>query len=801
MDAQLHAEKDREELSRANQRITDHANYIKVLQEELRKHGVIGKLDRRREEKEREEKVPVLPTSTGDTTQEQPPSSSSRPPAPPTQQQVDETNITQNPPSQAHPQPSASVSTIWPNIGLSSIAPGSELQSSFNWQFHPSQQLTGAQQPGWPYPMNPSQLDVSQAHFTRAPISRLNPSFPHVMYQMTAMMGHDPRNTEFNPVESSLSQDWSQLDATIQQVYRQGVYQPFPMAPIMQTPLQSMMTPMTGGVYGIGATSLLGSPLQPTPRYPMTPAHPPRNTGPGGGGPPGPPQGPSGSGPPSGPAPPPPPPPGRGPTAPDVSPHHPSRSPTGNEPLDINRIQEQRRHQLKIMFDRVSLDKVRLAPKLEVDEDFYSWRQLTVNYFSALGCNEILNGIIRYHQLAETQAQMDALMTSSAVIGFDDNPYHAVDRELEHDRLVFADMSLRMAVSKKTSVAAILGGIPSPNPHRIMARIIDLLNPQNPQTRQLLFNKLDTMVQLPSESIQAFSTRVQLAISNAVSAGVMVSQEQQVNIFIRGLKRLPDYRRDMIIRDPKYRTISAIANELTNLEQVDAVKYAGQAIRQQAMKERSTTSAHTAISSTASKGIKCYNCQEYGHRKSECTKPRKEREAADGSGQSTPFRKNASTPKKAKAGRKTTKGVYCDWCLIPNHTINVCKKKARGENPHPNSTYAKKAFSAEATDEDEDEADQVSQESQDEDESSVVSDYDHDEEEVEESDYDDDDGLRHTPSAFFTECVRQRRGKAHHAESKQNDDPINLKTGEARIFRLRCHRHYDGRSAPSDQTL
>ena len=63
--------------------------------------------------------------------------------------------------------------------------------------------------------------------------------------------------------------------------------------------------------------------------------------------------------------------------------------------MDLGCFQDQRRHQLKNMFDRVSLDKVRLAPKLEVDEDFYSWRQLTINYFSALGCSEILNGTIR----------------------------------------------------------------------------------------------------------------------------------------------------------------------------------------------------------------------------------------------------------------------------------------------------------------------------------------------------------------------------------------------------------------------
>ena len=85
-----------------------------------------------------------------------------------------------------------------------------------------------------------------------------------------------------------------------------------------------------------------------------------------------------------------------------------------------------------------------------------------------------------------------------------------------------------------------------------------------------------------------------------------------MNIFLRGLKRLPDHRRDIIIRDPKYRTISAIANELTNLEQVDAVKYAGQAIRQQVMKERSAASAHNAVLSTPSKGIKCFNCGELG---------------------------------------------------------------------------------------------------------------------------------------------------------------------------------------------
>jgi len=186
------------------------------------------------------------------------------------------------------------------------------------------------------------------------------------------------------------------------------------------------------------------------------------------------------------------------------------------------------------------------------------------------------------------------------------------------------------AVAKVPVLINAITHVPSPNVPAAWARFKDFIQPQSAMAMELQAKvmALQRLQQHSDEELGAYYARAAGLVSNVRSLGQTMAETIVVNSWVSGLRSAKDYRRDMLRQKESLADAYSAARlfECTDMYE-GAGRHAG-VVRS----ESAVTFAHAAEAGQGGGGagygrgnrdarIRCYNCDEVGHRKVNCPKP------------------------------------------------------------------------------------------------------------------------------------------------------------------------------------
>ena len=226
------------------------------------------------------------------------------------------------------------------------------------------------------------------------------------------------------------------------------------------------------------------------------------------------------------------------------------------------------------------------------------------------------------------------------------------------------------------SVYQIVLAVPRPDVGEILRRLAIKYDQRSLLDVQVLRTQFERMHQLVGESVATYSSRFERIVNDFTAIGEPMAVGQQVSKFLMGLRLPPGADKAILFVNQSFDSLSKAVSLARQLEQVHSSS------KQSASSSAATASGLSAEAAATTKakskagaaqsGPTCYNCQQRGHKASECTNPRVEREKAKRP------KVTSAAKKQAAAAAKAAKGT-CGWCGIVGHTESECRAKRAGK--------------------------------------------------------------------------------------------------------------------------
>jgi len=318
---------------------------------------------------------------------------------------------------------------------------------------------------------------------------------------------------------------------------------------------------------------------------------------------------------------------------------------------------------LKATLSKLSPAKAQQAPKLEKIAEHPVWTTLFIGFLGSVEAQSVMQHGSKYWRFPLVDnigSQPGTVIDPSPAMG---DPAGLSDEQrleaaLDLERLRFAYQALVTAVAKVPVLINVIIHVPSPNAPAAWARFKDFIQPQSAMELQAKVMALQRLQQHSDEELDAYYARAAALVSDVRSLGQMMAETIVVNSWVSGLRSATGWRRDMLRQKESLDKAYSAARLYESTDVYEGAGRRAGGVRS----ESAVTFAHAAEAGQGGGGaghgrsnrdarIRCYNCNEVGHRKVNCPKP---------------LRNNSRATK------------ICSWCQNVGHTEAECRNKANG---------------------------------------------------------------------------------------------------------------------------